>query len=126
MVAGSENNFIERRRHPRYEVRYIVKVWLDERILCGTVINISEGGAGILLPIVLPIGRIINLEIEGMPGGEAIEKIKLKAKIVWMHNEEFLPGMYRGGLEITDIDDRDLDILRSHIKKLKEQQEKQH
>lgn len=121
MTEHNKDHFIERRRHPRYEVRYVAKVWSQERDLCGTVIDISEGGVGILLPQVLSIGQELDLEIESIASGEKIKSIKFKARIVWMNEEEFLPGMYRGGLEISSISQEDLDALKDHIQALDEQ-----
>ena len=113
-----ENKMKERRRHPRYDVRYTAKVWYENESLCGTVINISKGGVGILLPRIMEKGSVLQIEIESILGGEEIKHIKCKAKIVWLKEKEFLPGMFRAGLEIVEISDQDRNILDNHIKSL--------
>ena len=115
-----EQGFVERRRFPRYAVRYMAKVSKGEKDLFGTIIDISEGGLGILLPEIFPIGTELTLKIKSLIEGE-ISEIALNARLVWMHDEEFTNGMYRGGLEITEISQEALDMLKDHIQSLDEQ-----
>ena len=124
MHDNQDDNFVERRRFPRYAVHYLAKVYLKDEMLFGTVINISEGGVGIMLPNIIPAGTVLTLGIRSIlpeeAKEEAIKEINLKARIIWI-KEEIIDGMYRGGLEIIDISEEDLEILIAHIQYLDEQ-----
>ena len=124
MLDNQGDNFVERRLFPRYAVRYLAKVYLNEEMLCGTVINISEGGVGILLPKIIPVGDVLTLGIRNIiqkeEGEEEDKEMKFKAKIAWL-SEESTDGMYRGGLEITDISEEILEKLIDHIQYLDDQ-----
>ena len=124
MQNDKNDNNIERRRFPRYAVHYIAKVFLDDQMLCGTIINISEGGVGILLPKRLSINSVLDLKIRNILSEDESGSIDLKARIVWMNEEEIIDGMYRAGLEIVDSLEEDLEILVEHIQYLDEQSER--
>ena len=121
MQNNKDDNFVERRRFPRYDVRYIAKVFLNDKMLCGTIINISEGGVGILLPKRLSINSVLGLKIRNILSEDESKTIDLKARIVWMNEKEIINGMYKAGLEIADISEEDLAILVEHIQYLEEQ-----
>ncbi|MCK5706453.1 MAG: PilZ domain-containing protein [Candidatus Aureabacteria bacterium] len=123
MSENEKDNFVERRQFPRHAVRYIAKVFIDEEMLCGTIIDVSEGGLGILLPKVLPIGFELKLEIRNILSEESSEGLTFKAKIAWMNETESMKGMYRGGLEISEISEKSLDALKDHIQNLADQTE---
>ena len=122
MQDNQDDDFVERRRFPRYDVTYLAKVYLNDEMLCGTVINISKGGVGILLPKIIPAGNVLALEIRSIlpeeAKEEAIKEIKFKARIIWVKKEEIIDGMYRGGLDIIDISEEDFEILIEHIQYL--------
>ena len=114
----NEKKAKERRRHPRYDVRYSADVTFNNELLCGTIINISKGGVGILLPKIVPVGEMLDLRLKTVVGNNEDLRIKLRAKIVWMKEKEFLPGFFRAGLEITEIREEDKKILEKHIEDL--------
>ena len=91
--------------------------------LCGTVIDISEGGVGILLPKILKVGEILSLNIKSILETDPFA-IKFKAKLKWMNDKESFEGMFRGGLEIDEISKGNLDKLREHIQYLDNQSNK--
>ena len=114
MQDNTDNNIVERRQFPRYAVRYAAKVYLDDKMLCGTIIDISKGGIGILLPKKFDIGNILDIGIRNLLNEKAINDIRFKLKIVWI-NKVDIEGMYRAGLEIIEISEDNLEKLRKNI-----------
>lgn len=124
MQNNKDDNVKERRRFPRYAVHYIAKVFLNDKMLCGTIINISERGIGILLPKRLSLNSVLGLKIRNILSEDESKGIDLKARIVWMNEKEIIDGMYRAGLEIVGSSEEDLEILVEHIQYLDGQTER--
>ena len=114
---------VEKRRYLRFYVYYLADVYLNDEIIYATVIDISEGGIGIILPQPLNIGEIINLKILWKLNNDEKADVQFKAKVIWIDGAN-IRNMYAGGLEIIDISNENLDVLRRHIKELADQAEK--
>ncbi|MBN1521461.1 MAG: PilZ domain-containing protein [Candidatus Aureabacteria bacterium] len=114
---------VDRRLYPRFKVHYLADVYLGNRNIYATVVDISEKGVGIILPERFYPGDEIELRIrcciEG--GDEKKTDVRLSARVVWI-GEKNEKGIYTGGLEIVDISEVDLDILRLNIAQLAEDQ----
>ena len=82
-----------------------------------------RGGDRILLPKILKVGEILSLNIKSILDENPFA-IKFKAKLVWMNDKESFEGMFRGGLDIEEISDDNLDKLREHIQYLDGQRNK--
>ncbi len=82
-----------------------------------TVINISEIGIGIKLPIKLSVGEDLDIIIHCPCKENEIIDIKLKTIVVWLENE-CREGMFRTGIEIIDASEKNLNILRKHIQEM--------
>ena len=114
MQNNKDDSFVDRRRFPRYAVRYLTKVHLNGSMLCGTIVDISEGGVGVLLPEKLDEGVLLDIEISRVLVEEEVVETKFRARIVWISEME-IEKMYRAGLEITEIAEDDLERLRENI-----------
>ena len=60
---SDKNIIFERRKHDRLEVDYVSEVYETCQFLFISVINLSVGGAGIVLPKRLPVGSKIDINI---------------------------------------------------------------
>ena len=115
---------VDRRNLKRLNVRYIGHVYLDEKILCSTVININEKGVGIMIPKIIPEEQVLDIRMECHIKNDEKKDIQLKTQLVWM-SQKNENGMYRAGLEITEISEKDLKILKEHIQYLCDKEEEQ-
>jgi len=112
---------VERRKHQRYTVEYISEVYQGDEFLFLTVLDISEGGAGIMLPSKFNTGNMMQLRINYRlcdhinSSFERID-ISLKAEVIWVKTHG---SVYRAGLKISDIEENDLTRLKNNINKLK-------
>ena len=119
IVDGS--NLVDRRAHPRFKVNYLTEVYMGSEILFATVIDISEGGVGIMLPAKFYTGEVLNLRIKcslfNYIANIEVEEVNicLTAEVIWINKNE---NMYRAGLKIVDIDNLDLDRLKDNIRVL--------
>ena len=110
-------HFIEKRRHPRFSIHCLAEVLLAEEAISATAIDISEGGIGIIIPHQFNIGEDIKLLIKfGSPLSKK-DYMEVKAKVIWVGRENE-KKMYICGLEIIDISDDNLDLLRNQIQTL--------
>ena len=124
MNADKKNiEFVDRRRYPRFKVHYLADIYSGNEILYATVIDISEKGVGIMLPQKYYVDEDLDLRIRCKIEDDDEKKtdIKLKSKVIWI-GEKNEKGMYVGGLEILEISEEDLEILRENIKELADRQ----
>ena len=73
------NDFIEKRLRPRVEVRWPIKVSMDEGLVVGETVNISVDGMSIFCSDPLPLNEIVTISIE--PLNQSV--IELSGKIIW-------------------------------------------
>ena len=116
--------YFERRKHPRMLVDYVSEVFEECRLLFISVINLSEGGAGIFLPKRFSVGTKIDVKIDYALCEslyDTFERINIpfKAEIIWIKKHG---SFYRGGLKIVYIANKDLIRLQSRLKGLQEQE----
>ena len=124
MDKPSKNiDFVDRRQFPRFKVHYLTDIYKGDRNIYATVIDISEYGIGIILPERFYPGDEIELRIRCKveQDDETKTDIKMEAKVVWMGDKDE-KGMFKGGLEITEISEQDLAILKGNIQELAEKQ----
>lgn len=116
-------DFIDRRRFPRFKVHYLTDVYVGDRNIYATVIDISENGIGIVLPEKFYLGDEIELRIRCKVNAndEIKTDLKMEARVIWMGDKDE-KGMFPGGLEITNISEDDLNILKNNIQLLAEKQ----
>lgn len=108
------SHIYERRSQKRFSVKYLAHVYLDEKILCSTVINITDKGIGILIPKDVPPDETLQIRMECRKGKETKTEVYLEATVVWT-KEDKRSGMFRAGLEISYISEENLNRLREHI-----------
>lgn len=118
-------HFVEKRRYCRFNVHYLTDVYFHDEILYATVIDISEGGIGIIFPQKLNIGEKINLKIKHkLDDNNVREDIQFTAQVMWIEKSN-IKEMYAGGLEIVEISAENLELLRKQIRVLYERDEKE-
>jgi len=123
----SENtgiDFIDRRRFPRFNVHYLADVYMGDRNIYATVIDISQNGLGIILPEPFYVGDELELRIRCKIADDDDTKtdIRLGTKVIWI-GEKNEKGMYAGGLEIVEISDSDKEVLKANIQELAQEQQ---
>ena len=121
MQQPKEPVFEERRRQPRFEVNYQATATYGRNAMKATIINISEIGIGIKLPVKLNVGEDLDVIIHCPCKENEIIDIKIKTIVVWLENE-CREGMFRTGIEIIDASEKNLSILRKHIQSLDQEQ----
>ena len=117
MHDAEGSDFVEKRKHPRFEVQYLARISLEDKDLITTVIDISESGAGLMLPKGVPVGEELFIKVKCGPSRDKIRDIGLKAKIIWL-NEKSEEDFCKTGLQIMDISQEDLKILKRNIQEL--------
>ena len=123
MQDTDNTNTTEKREHPRFHVQYLTQVYYHNEELGAAVIDISEGGAGLLLSKKIPEGEELTLKIKCGPSKNIIKEIEVKTKVIWAEekNEE---DFFRTGLQITDISPEDFTALQKNIQELAGKQNK--
>ena len=99
----SEKPLVERRRHPRFKVRYFLIFDDDEKQSFGSVIDISQCGIGIVSSYDIPF-REMDCSIKFSIGNYKDTDICLCAGTVWKKGI-IVKNLYRSGLEISNIAD---------------------
>ncbi|MBL7179588.1 MAG: PilZ domain-containing protein [Pseudomonadota bacterium] len=72
-------SFVEKRKHPRTEVRWPIKVDKHGEIIEGETRNIAADGISICCDEPLPLNEIVSISIE--PLGQ--QPIEVYGKVVW-------------------------------------------
>lgn len=117
MQGENSGNFVERRQNPRYQVQYLANVFYHDEDLGSAVIDLSESGAGIVLPREIPEGEELSLKIRVGPSRQQIKSIELHARIVWIKHDD-PEDIFRAGLQIVNISKDHLAILKASINEL--------
>ena len=73
------NDFIEKRKNPRVEVRWPIKVSMDKDLVEGETVNISIDGMSIYCDDPLPLNEVLRISIE--PLNQSV--IELAGKVIW-------------------------------------------
>ena len=117
MEKTKEFTLVDKRQFPRFSVHYLADIYLHEKWLFATVIDISEGGIGIISAEPVNVGDILTMKIRCKLDNDPKANIQFDAKIVWVGNgnEKML---HTCGLEIAEISQKDQNILRDHIQEL--------
>ena len=107
-------HFVEKRKHPRFNIHCLAKIETLDKSIEATAIDISESGIGLLIPSHFKIGEIIKLQIrfyspEGKPS-----MFETKAKVIWVGRENE-KKFYSCGLEFINISSQNINILREQI-----------
>jgi c-di-GMP-binding flagellar brake protein YcgR len=121
-----EKLFVERRDWPRLALDALVEEALIRFPEGSTfqepaieIVNFSEAGAGILLPLPAERGTRITLEI----AGKDIRRFDVQAEIRWVGKKPVSTGQYAAGLKFMNLDEnrrvelrKFIQILRLHSK----------
>ena len=109
--------FVERRRFPRFKVRYFRSVYFREKTRYASTIDISEVGVGILCNHKVFAGDHLNIKIDcHYPNFEKSE-IHLKTRVIAVQ-ESKEANAFKAGLEILEISQDDISNFRKLIKEL--------
>ena len=100
-MEGKDNNIKERRKEPRYDVSFLVDIYLKDQTISANAINISERGIGITLPCQLSLGEIFDLKVRCSLEDPEKPDMDIKAEVIWCI--KIGGGLFRAGLEIVDI-----------------------
>lgn len=61
--AGYGREFVETRRHPRYQLQVNIRVYpRNAAVVRGDTVDISESGISALLRVEVPLGEVVRLE----------------------------------------------------------------
>ena len=67
--AGYRREFVEARRHPRYQMRVDVRVYpRNSTVVHGETVDISESGISAMLRVEVPLGEVVRLEFSVSAG----------------------------------------------------------
>lgn len=113
----NNNTIKDRRLHQRYQVQYLAYTFHNNEQLGVSVIDISERGAGVLLPRKFLPDEELKIRVRCGPSFDKINEIELKARVVWS-DDKATDNMYRTGLKISDISNDDFDKLKKNIMEL--------
>lgn len=108
----------EKRKYPRFNVRFLAAIHFKEETFYASVTNISKKGIGIILTRMLSVDEIVGLKISPQVGGEEKAEISIKAKVVWV-NSYGTNRVFRVGLEIVEISRKDVENFKRAIQYLK-------
>jgi len=73
------DDFAEKREHPRTDVRWPLKVYVNDNPIEGETMNISFDGISICCDEPLPINEVVNISIEPIDN----QPIVVSGKVVW-------------------------------------------
>jgi transcriptional regulator with XRE-family HTH domain len=87
----------EQRRHQRLSVDFVTTCRVENREWFFSTVNVSQCGMGIILTKPFPIRCRMALTLKAQG-----QKIEMNAELLWL-KEGDRHGVWRGGLEITEI-----------------------
>ncbi|MBN1521320.1 MAG: PilZ domain-containing protein [Candidatus Aureabacteria bacterium] len=94
----------EKRRFPRFPVRYFVVSDTDSHPLYSSAIDISKGGLGIISSKEFNCTQGFDVHIRFNVDNSGRFDLQLKARVVWRKGI-ILDNLYRTGLEIIEVPD---------------------
>ncbi|UCD32900.1 MAG: PilZ domain-containing protein [Desulfobacterales bacterium] len=98
------SDFIEKRKNPRVEVRWPIKVSTNEGLVEGETVNISLDGVSIYCSDPLPFNEVLSISIE--PLNQSV--IELSGKVIWSDSFSRDEGQsYAIGVSFLEITDED-------------------
>ncbi|RJP73746.1 MAG: PilZ domain-containing protein [Candidatus Abyssobacteria bacterium SURF_17] len=117
-----EKLFVERRGWPRM----VISQFIDEALLVpkvpaleaaprAEVVNLSEGGAGILTPTRIKKGTRVTLQI----AGKDIPRLDFEAEVRWAAEVPVSTGQYPMGLKFLPLDNESRARLQQFIELLR-------
>ena len=117
-----KNYTTNRRKHPRFSIDFISEIYEVSRIQFITTMNISENGAGIVLPKLYDIGSKLDMVLDYKLCHNSFEKferlnLSLKAEIVWIKKKN---ESYYAGLKIIYLDKHGQKKFHSYLQSLLE------
>jgi c-di-GMP-binding flagellar brake protein YcgR len=74
----------------------------DENASHAEIVNVSAGGAGVLLPIRVNKGTQVRLQIQG----KHIEEVDLEAEVRWAAQSPVSTGKYPAGLKFPPLEEQ--------------------
>jgi len=118
-----EQSFVKRRDWPRIAIEKLI----DEALLAlpsqesegaprAEVVNLSEAGAGVLIPVRLEKGTKVRLEIsvKDLPG------LDFEAEVRWAATSPVSTGKFPAGLKFMNLDEQVLHKLQGFIQMMRQ------
>jgi hypothetical protein len=102
-VRKSSENKKEERRHKRLELKAEVTVRSESGALPGRTLDISESGMAVILPVELPVGKAVKLEMK-VPAPITADAI-VRSRDVFRHGFEFVQPLREIVGDETDLGD---------------------
>ena len=98
------NDFIEKRKNPRVDVRWPIKITTDDTQIEGETVNISLDGMEINCDDPLPFNEVLRISIEPLNQSG----ITLSGKVIWSDNYDMDEGKsFAVGVSFLEISDED-------------------
>jgi hypothetical protein len=108
---------VELRRYLRFSVHYLAYVYFNNEIINANVIDISEGGLGIIIAKKMNFHDEFFIKFVFVVDEAHQSHVQLKARVIWIE-EAKLNSMYVAGMEITEIGHKDILVLKSLLDEL--------
>jgi hypothetical protein len=106
------NGFIEKRQHPRTDVRWPIKVSVNDNLIDGETMNIALNGISICCDEPLPLNEVVEISIEPIDD----QAIVISGKVVWadVYGIADKNNTYGMGICFVEISEKD----RNHYNEL--------
>ena len=107
----------EKRRYLRFLVRYKAILYTDRDIIPATVLDVSEGGVGMIVPQRLQFHEELFIKIRFRLGQAHKSHVQFRGQIIWTE-DCFVNNMCACGLEIKEITHTDFQVFKTLLEEL--------
>ncbi len=109
----------ERRKHPRFMINLPVEFWrVDQtRVRPGRTGDVSEGGLLLYVSEEIEVGQELKMTLF-VDSGEEYKALKARGKVVWKDFRLDEEGLYRVGVNFSEISPEHLEILKGFLQNL--------
>ena len=98
------DDYIEKRKNPRVDVKWPIKIVTDDDQVVGETVNISLDGMSIYCDDPLPFDEVLSISIE--PLNQSV--IKLSGKVIWSDSQGVDEGKsFAIGVSFLEITEED-------------------
>jgi len=114
---NKQTNIVEKRRFFRFLVRYTAKAYIKGEIMPATVMDLSEGGVGVIIPQKLLFHDELFIKSKFRIEEAHRSHVQFKARVIWTEPTH-INEMHIAGLEITEITHTDVRIFQQLLEEL--------
>ena len=117
MTTDKDINRDKRKHLPRFKIRYFTTLYLKDKRIYASAVDMNEEGLGLILQQDLPFGEILDLKLDCETSDKLKMEIKLKAKVIV--TQGIAKGkIYRAGLQIIEVAEEDKENFKKHLQYL--------